>query len=250
MAELLGIRIDSETRKSALEKANVFLHTTTHHTFFTPNPEMVVDAQSDSYFKDILNSADLNLCDGKGIELFLAEKTERIPGVDFLLDLCQLCEKEQKSIFLLGSGSSEVISQTKKILEQKFPQLKIVGFHSGIPITPTLDKKIQFDEQENNDMIASIVEAEPDVLFVAFGHGKQEKWIYQFLPDMPSVKIAMGVGGSFDYISGKIKRAPKFLRVIGFEWLWRLMREPKRITRIWKATAVFLWMVLKSYFKI
>lgn len=246
MEMLLGVKIDLQTKEEAVKKVEVFLADQDQHTIFTPNPEMLVDAQTDSYFREVLNTSDLNVCDGKGIQLFLKNKTERIPGVDLLIDICSICQKEQKNIFLLGSGSSEVVQQTKKALEEKFPHLKIVGIHPGIPIAITEDKKIQFDEQENNDMIASIVESEPDVLFVAFGHGKQEKWIYQFLADMPSVKIAMGVGGSFDYISGKIKRAPKLLRRMGFEWLWRLIREPKRIKRIWKATFVFIIFYFKK----
>ncbi|MBI4995076.1 WecB/TagA/CpsF family glycosyltransferase [Candidatus Peregrinibacteria bacterium] len=74
----------------------------------------------------------------------------------------------------------------------------------------------------------------------SFGHGKQEKWIDKNLRDLPSVKIAMGVGGAFDFISGHVKRAPKFIRQIGLEWVWRLIVEPRRVGRIWKATVKFL----------
>ena len=83
--------------------------------------------------------------------------------------------------------------------------------------------------------------AQPDILFVAFGHGKQEKWIYENLKDLPGVKVAMGVGGAFDFVSGNKKRAPKWMRVIGLEWLYRLIHEPNNLGRIWKATVIFIY---------
>jgi N-acetylglucosaminyldiphosphoundecaprenol N-acetyl-beta-D-mannosaminyltransferase len=86
----------------------------------------------------------------------------------------------------------------------------------------------------------------PDVLFVAFGMGKQEKWINENLRKLPSVKIVMGVGGAFDYISGVISRAPLFLRRIGLEWLYRLARQPSRIKRIFNATVVFAYFLIKN----
>ena len=87
-------------------------------------------------------------------------------------------------------------------------------------------------------------------MFVAFGMGKQEKWIYENLSKMPSVKIAMGVGGSFDFISGKVKRAPLFLLRLGLEWMYRLVQEPRRFKRILNATVKFTYLVLKSKFLI
>ena len=86
----------------------------------------------------------------------------------------------------------------------------------------------------------------PDILFVAFGHGKQEKWINEYLRDLPSVKIAMGVGGAFDYLSGQTSRAPLWMRKIGLEWLYRLIREPKRLKRIWRAVIIFPIYFVKS----
>ena len=97
--------------------------------------------------------------------------------------------------------------------------------------------------------IDTINKAKPDVLFVALGQVKQEKWIIKNLPKLPSVCLAMGVGGSFDYISKIIPRAPKFARILGLEWLVRLILQPKRIKRIWNAVAVFMWLVVKNKVK-
>ncbi len=247
---ILGIRIDTFSRTAAIEKVRGFLYENDPKMIFTPNPEMLVDAQKDSYFKEILNKGDLNICDGKGIQLVSKEKIERISGVDFLGDVCGLAEKENKSVYLLGSGSDEVLRDCQKNLQSQFPLLKIVGQNKGARIQVNLDHKnfcVSYPHPEENEkVIDDIIDTAPDILFVAFGHIKQEKWIYEFLPQLPSVKIAMGVGGSFDFIGGKVKRAPQFLRSIGLEWLWRLMREPRRIKRIWKATIVFLVYVLKS----
>ena len=98
----------------------------------------------------------------------------------------------------------------------------------------------------NKQLIRRINNAQPEILFVALGAPKQEIWIYENLKKMPSVKLAMGVGGSFDFISGRIKRAPLIFQRLGLEWLWRLILEPRRIKRIYNATAKFGWVVLKN----
>lgn len=242
--DLLGIRIDEVSLPQALEKVRVFLAQKEQKMIFTPNPEMVVEAQKDSYFKEILNKADLNICDGKGIQLVAKEKIHRIPGVDFLQDLCALAEKESKSIYLLGSGSEEVVQKCQEKLSVQFPHLKIAGGHPGIQIFPQKNEpsRIDYNQEQNDALLEHIILAAPDILFVGFGHGKQEKWIYENLPSLPSVKVAMGVGGSFDYISGKIRRAPKMVQRAGLEWVWRLLRQPSRFFRIWNATVRFLFL--------
>ncbi len=239
---ILGVRVDTVDKSSALSKVADFLASGEGHMIFTPNPEMLVDTQKDSYFKDVLNAGDLNLCDGKGIAFVSKEKIERITGVDFMVDICELAAEKNKSVYLLGSGSSEVLKECKKNLLVKFPTLKIVGLHPGIQIS----NDFKFDTEKNDAVIDDIILSAPDILFVAFGHKKQEKWIYGFLPELPSVRVAMGIGGSFDFISGKAKRAPAIFRRFGLEWLYRLVREPRRIKRIWKATVVFLFYFYKN----
>lgn len=236
--QILGVKIDELTKQQALEKARGFLLTGGPHKIFTPNPEMLVDAQRNSSFKAVLNGGDMNLCDGFGLWLVTGRRAERITGVDFMLDLCALAEKENKSIYLLGSGSEDVVKKTVEILQSKFPCLRIVGCNRGSVITD--HGSLFYDKEENESVVYDIITKAPDIVFVAFGHGKQEKWIAQNLRDLPSVKIAMGVGGAFDFISGKIKRAPKFVRRIGLEWVWRLILQPRRAVRIWKATVKFL----------
>lgn len=240
--KLLDVRIDTVTKDEALERAASFLSDEQQHTIFTPNPEMLVKAASDSYFKEVLNGASLSLCDGKGIQLFAPEKVTRISGVDFMLELCRIAEERGSSIFLLGSGSEAVVAKVKENLLKQFPKLKIVGALPG----PEIAERQNRIEIKNNVVVIDIMRREqPSIIFVAFGMGKQEKWIHENLAQLPSVKIAMGVGGAFDFISGIVPRAPLLLRKLGLEWAYRLVRQPQRIGRIWNATVKFVYYVLR-----
>jgi N-acetylglucosaminyldiphosphoundecaprenol N-acetyl-beta-D-mannosaminyltransferase len=237
MSNLLGVRIDNITKNEALQQVSGFLDSSKQNMIFTPNSEILVAGHRDKYFLDVLNKSSLNICDGKGVQIFGKIK-QRITGVDFMLDICGLAEKVGKSIYLLGSGSEKVINNTVQSLNRKFSSLKIVGFNSG-PELRIKNHELKYENDENDKIIDDIIMNAPDILFVAFGHEKQEKWIYEHLPHLPSIKIAMGVGGAFDVISGKIKRAPKWMQNIGLEWFWRLIKEPKRFKRIFTATITF-----------
>lgn len=252
MNEILGVKINSLKMDEAVVKAHDFLFNGRQNFIFTPNPEMLVDAQDDEYFKTVLNAGDLNISDGFGVSLVSGGKIKRIPGVDFTYCLCELAQKENKSIFLLGSGSREVLKKASENLLKIFPKLKIIGFHPGPQIDYLMieDKQTIVPEPEANDQaVHEIIMTAPDILLVAFGHNKQEKWIFENIKNLPSVKIAMGVGGTFDYISETIRRAPCFMRKLGLEWLYRLIRQPQRLARIWKATAVFVGLYIYNRFK-
>jgi N-acetylglucosaminyldiphosphoundecaprenol N-acetyl-beta-D-mannosaminyltransferase len=238
MAKILDVRVDDFSKVEALGRSRGFLRSGGQHAIYTPNPEMLVAAHRDHAFRDILNKGDLNICDGRGIQLFGGIRY-RIPGVEFMQELCEVAGKEKKTVYLLGSSSDEILKKVKNKLKEVYPKLEIVGFSTG----PLLDKKGLGDSDET---IKNINSTNPDILFVAFGHGKQEYWIDQNLQKFPCVKIAMGVGGSFDFISGNKKRAPRCMRKMGMEWLWRLLVEPKRIKRIINAIIVFPYFIFKS----
>lgn len=242
-AKILDVRIDKVAKKQALEKVASFLDSQKQNKIFTPNPEMLVDARKDEYFQEVLNSGDLNICDGVGLVLASRGKLKKIAGVDFLLDICRLAQERGQSVYLLGSGDEDVIKQAAEALKRRLGGLKICGFNKGPKIERLEDYKIEYDDTGNGDLLYDIIMKAPDILFVGFGHGKQEKWIYENLAQLPSVKIAMGVGGAFDFLAGKVRRAPKFMRFLGLEWLWRLILEPWRVGRIFKATIVFLFYI-------
>lgn len=241
-----GVRIDKINRVEVSVKAKAFLSISGQKAIYTPNPEMLVKADRDSYFKAVLNRGDLNLCDGFGIRLASFFRLPRVTGVDCMLDLCGLAENEGKRIFLLGSGSEEVVAATAEALQKYYPKLKIAGVHHG-PAVAEIVSGLQVNIEENGQVIERINQVKPAVLFVAFGMGKQEKWIDAYLEKMPSVKIAMGVGGAFDYISGSVPRAPLLLRTIGLEWLYRVIRQPWRMGRILNATVIFIFRLWKRH---
>lgn len=221
MPYILGVKVDAHTRHEALERVDTLMHSSGQHLITTPNPEIVVAAQQDAEFCKILNQAALALPDGVGL-MFAAwllnhPFQERIAGSDFVWDLARLAAKRGYTIQLMG-GKVGVAQEAAKRLKIKVERLKIV-------------------------------EANPDILLVALGHGKQEKWIVEHLQELPSVKIAMGVGGALDFIAGHVTRAPRLLRLLGLEWLWRLVRQPWRAPRIWRAVVVFSWLVLRAKFR-
>lgn len=248
---ILGVRLDEVDETQAQNQARIFMLGPGQHFIFTPNPEMLVDATRDQYFKQVLNSGHLNLCDGIGVALASHGRLRRITGADFMLTVCRLAEEYGASVFLFGSGDDETVRRTEMELKNMFPCLRIVGTHAGPQIdyqTINRRRELLINSADNDAALRAISSISPDVLLVALSHNKQEKWIARYVPELPSVRIAMGVGGAFDFLAGKARRAPLILRRLGLEWLWRLAHEPRRIGRIWKATAVFCYLLLKSRF--
>ena len=233
------------------------------HQVVTTNPEFVMQAQKNGNFKAVLQTAALSLVDGFGIlcaSLFLYGKTvERITGVRATLLLCELAQKYEKNVFLLG-GLAGVAEKCAEELMRKFPQLKIVGAIEGIPFTdyglsarggPASGGQTTNSQDDLNKSICEeINRSQADILLVAYGAPKQELWISQHKLKLPNVCIAMGVGGTFDYLSGVIPYCPPFFRSLGLEWFFRLFVEPKRIKRIITAVICFpaavFWYKLKS----
>jgi len=240
---ILGVQIDNLTKSEVLKKVEEFLTNGRQHYIVTPNPEIVMAARKDKEFLEILNQADLAVPDGFG--LILASRylkrplPERITGVDLMLNICKIAEQKNCSIYLVSAEKGLAKPQeTAEALNKRFPKLKIIG--------TTLSK-----EESADRLIIEINSTRPDILFAALGAGKQEKFIASNLDKIPSVKIATGVGGAFDFIAGKVKRAPRLMQKIGLEWLWRLFMQPWRWKRILTATIKFSWVVInhKKYEK-
>lgn len=237
----------------------------------TVNPEFLVEAQKDKEFFNILQKT-LNVPDGVGVLWagYFWQKTkqkrglvgrckyffwfvaslvlvpfwkkvfkvlpEKISGSDVFWDILALAEKMGWRIFLLG-GAKGVAKLTAEKIKIRYPRLRIVGADSGGKIlslkTPRVCQKIKC--------------AAPHILFVAFGSPKQEKWIAYNLKNLSKPLVAIGVGGTFDFVAGKAKRAPSLIRTLGLEWFWRLVLEPqKRFFRIFKAVIVFPWLVFRE----
>lgn len=224
-----GVKIDFVPLKKILKQASTWSKYNKKHHITTPNPEQIIIAQEDREFKRIINASDLSIPDGIGLVLAARIKNglfnssfKRISGVDLMLALCDLAEKEDLKVFLLG-GKNNAAQKAKKQLKLSNKDLQ-VGYFKGAEEIKKETKK------EKARTIKKINEFKPDFLFVAYGAPYQEKWIAKNLKEL-DVKIAMGIGGAFDYISGNVKRAPVFVRKIGMEWLWRLFLQPWRWKR-------------------
>ena len=229
---ILGVEIDDLTEDEVLQKIGGFLDNKKQGYLATVNPELLVLAQKDKEFKEILNRADLAVADGIGL-LYAARflnrpLKQRITGVDLMEKICEKASQKNWQVLLFGAQEG-VAEKAAQNLKKKYLNLDIMGF-----FTPTV-------VGVQNDSIRK-----PVILFVALGAPKQEKWIVQNLAKMPDVNLAIGVGGAFDFIAGKVKRAPLSWQDKGFEWLWRLTCQPWRLKRIFKAIVVFPWLVIKD----
>jgi N-acetylglucosaminyldiphosphoundecaprenol N-acetyl-beta-D-mannosaminyltransferase len=210
------------------------------HQIITVNPELVYQAAHDPALRQFINSVELKTADGAGL-LWAAKYLkrplpERITGIDLLYQIFALANRHGYRIFLLGS-TKETISKAAANIQQTYPNLNIVGWHDGyFNIGNAADSELAVKEK--------IKAARPDILIVGMGAPKQDYWITQN-KDALGVPLSIGVGGSFDIISGLKKRAPQWIQKIRAEWVYRLLKEPWRIRRqinLFK----FMWLVRKE----
>ena len=237
----LGVPVDNICVKEAIDIAKNYLRHNKQHYIVTPNPEIIIMAQEDIEFRNALLGASLSLPDGIGLKLALFfagyHLKERITGADFL-NYCFISLPSQTKYFLLG-GEGGVTAKAAAKARQLY-DANVVGAFEPDRGVYDFTKEIKIaDEGAHQILIKKINEASPDVLVVALGHGQQEKWLNKFMPLCRQVKVGIGVGGSLDYLGGRITRAPLFARRLGLEWLWRLAKEPKRWYRIFTATVIF-----------
>lgn len=222
-AEILGVPVNVLSKEEAVDEVINLLDEPDLSSIYTPNPEMIMLAQEDKEFLQILKDADLVLPDGIG--LLIASKIkklglkERVTGIDTMNSLLEYCGKEEKTIYLLG-GKPEVPDLACENIRKKFPGIKIGGFQHGY-----------FTKADESKIIDEINNVNPDILFVCLGAPKQEKWIYEH-KDTLGCKVAMGVGGSVDIYAGTAKRAPVIFQKTGMEWFYRLAKEPWRYKRM------------------
>ncbi len=197
---------------------------------------MLVAASRDARFAAVLRATALNLPDSTGL-LWAARKTgqrlpERVTGVDTVERLCAGLGPETP-VFLLGAAEG-VAEKAADALRAKNPRLAVAGTLSGSP-----------SAAEAAGIVDAINRSGARLLLVAFGAPAQDLWIARHAASLSSVRVAMGVGGTFDFLAGVRKRAPKWMRSIGLEWLWRFIRQPSRAGRMWNAVVVFPWLVIR-----
>lgn len=228
--QILGVNIDDITIDQALEKALDLLNSPGKHYIVTPNPEFLLAAGSDSEFKEILNEADLSLPDGAGLKLS-GKINNTVSGTDLMEKLILVSEEKAFTIGLIG-GRNNIAVKLKKCLLKKYPNLKVLIADGNFEVNNLGEEAYgSKSDQKTISEVINNTQTNIDFLFVAFGQVKQEKWIFKNLLHL-NVKVAMGVGGAFDYLSGEVPRAPLLMRSLGLEWLFRLITQPWRIFRI------------------
>lgn len=235
---ILGIRITTSSKEAILS----FVRTSSKKilSIVTPNPEQLVYAQKDKHFAQILNDADVALPDGIGLAKVLGVK--RIPGVEFMEELVAMAAAKGWPVALIG-GRGGVAEEALGQLTKKYPGL--IGWVRELPEISVGDLG---DVSTLGDVMNEIKKTNTKLVFVGLGASKQEFFIHRLMSYIlhpTSPMVFMAVGGSFDILAGRVKRAPLFIRSMGFEWLWRLVLEPWR----WKrqlALVTFMWLVLRK----
>lgn len=194
----------------------------------TVNPEIAVQSIIDNEFKQILTSSSINTADGIGISwavnVLYGKQVDRITGSDSMEQICRLCTEHTQPVFLYGAMPG-VADEAAEVLQDRIDNLEIAGTFS--PDRPDFDlEDLPVKTQQQLQ--------EASCIFVALGAPAQEKWISKNLRKLPNCKLIIGIGGSFDFIAGKIKRAPKWMRKSGLEWVYRLYLQPSRWRRMLK----------------
>lgn len=220
--EIMGIPVNKVTLEEASNKVKGFLKEGGGpYMVVTPNSIITNMSISDKELREAIASSDLSIPDGWGI--ILASKIlgsplkERVTGIDLMTKICEMAAKEGYKVFLLG-GREGVAERAADALRSMMPGLEIVGTHHGY--------------FESDDEVLKLINGSgADILFVAMGAPKQELWMLRNR-DRLNVSVMMGVGGSFDVLSGESKRAPAWMRKFGLEWLYRFMTNPRRIERL------------------
>jgi len=229
----------------------------------TPNPEFLVFSREAPWFKRILTRSDIAIPDGVALlwarevlkknslfgrlligfltglkVIFAGWGQKRINGTDLMEKLCQLAAGKGWGVYLLG-GKPGIAQKTLEILQNRYP-----GLRGWAQTGPQLKLEAENTENTSGVVLGDINQKTPDLLFVAFGMGKQEKFISDNWEKL-NVRVAMGVGGAFDFLSGRVKRAPRWVQNLGFEWFYRLARQPWRIYRQ-LSLGKFIFLVLKE----
>lgn len=221
--DILGIKFDNVSMNEAVNICDNFLKSNKGNLIVTPNPEIVMRAKDDKEFKEIINDAELVIPDGIGIikagNILKTPLKERVAGYDLI---CNLLEKykDGKATFYFWGSKPGYAEEAKQNLEKKFPDIKILGTHTGY-----------FNDNEEKDIINEIRALKPDILLVGTGAPKQEKIINKYKYE-DFFKIGIGCGGSIDVLAGKVKRAPKLFINLHLEWFYRLLKEPTRFKRM------------------
>ncbi len=221
--QLLGLPVHDVDMTEALEQIDGFVRSGRCHHVVTADASMLVTAQEDAELAGILRAASLVTPDSVGV-LWGAKKRgtplrERVSGVEIVERLCALSSTKGYRLFFFGAAPG-VAALAAEQMSAKYPGCEVVGTHDGF-----------FTLEQVPDIVEEIKAARPDILCVAFGIPKQEKWIRAHSEKI-GVPVSIGVGGTFDVLSGTVKRAPVLFQRLHLEWLWRVLKNPKKLNKV------------------
>lgn len=233
--DILGVSLHLVNMLESLDIIETFIEEKTPHLVVTLGTEMTMMAQKDKELKDVINNTHLVVPDTAGIvwsaSVLHGKKIKKVAGIDLLQKLAERGAHKGYTFYFLGSQEG-VAEKAAENLKERYPSLNIAGTHHG------------YFRGKDEEVIEEIKKAQPDILIIAMGVPAQEKWAYKNLEKL-AVPVSIGVGGSFDVISGKLDRAPAWMIKLNIEWLYRLYREPSRFMRM-MALPHFVILVLKK----
>ena len=227
--DVLGVGFDNLTLDEAIERGAGLAAGEKFSYAVTPNPEFLQQAKKNEKFRAVLNGADLVLADGIGVvkaaSILGRPLKGRVPGIDFAAGLLGRMARSGERLFLLGAkpGIAETAAAN---LQKQYPGLMVCGTHDGY-------------FQDPRPVIRAIQDAHADVVFVCLGAPKQELWMAEYGPST-GARLMVGLGGALDVFAGAVERAPEKWQKMGMEWLYRLLKEPKRIGRMAKLPLVLV----------
>ena len=227
-AFVLNCPVELCNQEEALNYAQNAIDTKTNYHIITINPEMIMNAQKNGAFFDILNNSNLNIPDGVGVKIALklqGIKQNQIRGVDFARELIKLASQNNYRVAFFGA-KEEVIQKAKENFLNQYPSLNLVYVRNGY-------------FSEDKEIIEEIKAANPQILLVGLGSPKQEEIILKLKNELAGC-VMVGVGGSFDVFSGIVKESPMIWRKLGLEWLYRTILQPERFKRIFPVLPIFL----------
>lgn len=238
---ILGTHIDNLTMEETIYEIESAIKNKEQIHHVVVNAGKIVAMQTDAQLKESVNGADIINADGQAVvwasNLLNKPLKERVAGIDLFVNLIQTAHEKNQTIFLLGA-KQEVVEKVKNRIAKEYSPNVVAGFANGY-----------FKESEESKVIEKIVNSKPQMLFVAMTSPKKEMFLYRNKEALKEVNFIMGVGGSFDVFSGKIKRAPVLLQKIGMEWFFRFIQDPRRM---WKRYLVgnskFITLVFREKF--
>ncbi len=237
----LNIPIDAISMKETIQRIQgaIVMKQHLHHTVV--NAGKIVLMQSDKELEKSVIDADIINVDGQGVvwasRLLGNNIPERVSGIDLMEGLVEMSYKKGYKCYFFGA-TENVVQKLVTIYKEKYSEDIIAGFRNGY-----------YNKEEEYNIAKNISESDANILFVAITSPKKEIFLNKYKDQLKSLNLIMGVGGSFDVISGKIKRAPIFMQRIGLEWFYRFLQEPRRLwKRYFFGNLQFIWLVIKEYF--